>query len=183
MVSQFMQVIIKFPKLLVGAINGPGVGVGATIVPHFDIAYASDTAFFYTPFTQLCVTPEFCSSYTFPRILGPMLAHEMLYLGRRLSATEAKQAGFVNEIIPAGDGFVERVLDRLKAVLEYPNSMRSFILFKRLEKTDEHLGMLLEIHKREMALLDERSIGETSEAAQAVAIMQSSKKKKPPSKL
>ena len=48
-VGRFMLAVIRFPKLLVAAVNGPAVGVGATLLPHCDLVYMADTAFLSTP--------------------------------------------------------------------------------------------------------------------------------------
>jgi enoyl-CoA hydratase/carnithine racemase len=61
---------------------------------------AADKAYFWTPFTQLAVTPEFGSSLMFPKILGQGMANKMLLFNYKMSATEAKQHGMVFDIIP-----------------------------------------------------------------------------------
>jgi len=173
--GRFMSAVIKFTKPIVGAVNGPAVGVGATLVPHCDIVYASDSASFWCPFTQLCVCPEFCSSVTFPSILGPSLANEMLFLGKKLSAKEAKQAKFVSRILPSGEKFLDSVLALLEPALNFPNSGRSFKLFKNLSKNEAYIERMDQICKKELELLDIRSVGSESEAAGAVAFMRKSK--------
>ena len=52
-------------------------------------------ATFHIPFTSLALTPEACSSYTFPRLLGQATALEMLYFNRKLSAEEASTKDLV----------------------------------------------------------------------------------------
>lgn len=82
--GRFALTLLRFPKLVIAAVNGPAVGVGVTLLPHCDIVYAyggneSTTvaggrggglpADFWTPFFRLAIVPEFCSSVTFPEIL------------------------------------------------------------------------------------------------------------------
>lgn len=176
-VGRFISTVIAFPKPLVAAINGPAVGIGATIVPHCDVSFASETAYFWTPFANLCVCPEACSSITFPAILGQSLGNEMLYFGKRLSAAEAKAAGFVSDVLPV-EGFLEAVMARLRPTCKALNAGKSFKLFKGLIKGPEHIARMEAAHRREMAMLDQRSTGPTSDAFLAVAKMNRDKKQK-----
>lgn len=52
------------------AINGPAVGLGAAILPLCDVVWANEKAWFQTPYTSYGQTPDACSSFTFPRIMG-----------------------------------------------------------------------------------------------------------------
>lgn len=68
-----MLAFIHFKKPIVVAINGPALGLGASILPLCDVVWASERAWFQTPCAALHLTPSGCSSYTFPQILGVAL--------------------------------------------------------------------------------------------------------------
>jgi enoyl-CoA hydratase/carnithine racemase len=178
-VGRFMTAVIRFNKPLVAAVQGIAVGVGMTILPHCDLVFAVPHATFEAPFTKVGVCPEFCSSITFPRLMGPSLSSQVLYFGRKLSAQEAKACNLVGEIIHATnrEAFLQAVYDRIRPSLAYPNSTRSMRLFKQLIKNPSVVAELEQVHRTEMALLDERSVGKDSEAAQGVAAILASQKK------
>ncbi|KAF5278132.1 hypothetical protein FQR65_LT03648 [Abscondita terminalis] len=91
---------INYPKLLIAVVNGPAIGYGICGLPLYDIVYASDRATFHAPFLNLEITPDLCTSYTFPRLMGKSLAWEVLFLGRVLNANEALQARLVSTVVP-----------------------------------------------------------------------------------
>ena len=66
----FINAFVNFTKPLIAFVNGPAVGIGLTILGIFDLVIASDKATFAAPFTALALSPEGCSSYTFPRLMG-----------------------------------------------------------------------------------------------------------------
>lgn len=68
---KFVAHFIDFPKPLIAAVNGPAVGISVTVMCLFDMVYATDKATFHTPFMELGQSPEGCSSFMFPRIMGP----------------------------------------------------------------------------------------------------------------
>ncbi|XP_069508965.1 chromodomain Y-like protein 2 isoform X2 [Ambystoma mexicanum] len=97
-IREFVAAFIQFKKPIVVAINGPALGLGASILPLCDIVWASEKAWFQTPYATIRLTPAGCSSYTFPQILGVALANEMLFCGRKLTAQEACSRGLVSQV-------------------------------------------------------------------------------------
>lgn len=124
LLREFVNCFIDFPKPLVAVVNGPAVGIAVTLLALFDAVYASDRATFNTPFIQLAQIPEACSTYTFPKIMGPAKAAEMLLFGKKLTAREAWAQGLVTEVFPEST-FETEVWTRLKTYAKLPpNGMR-----------------------------------------------------------
>ncbi|XP_003788331.2 enoyl-CoA delta isomerase 2, mitochondrial isoform X1 [Otolemur garnettii] len=124
LLRDFIDCFIDFPKPLIAVVNGPAVGISVTTLGLCDAVYATDRATFHTPFSHLGQSPEGCSSYTFPKIMGPSKATEMLIFGKKLTAREACAQGLVTEVFPDST-FQKEVWTRLKAYAKLPpNAMR-----------------------------------------------------------
>jgi enoyl-CoA hydratase/carnithine racemase len=95
---RFMRALLGLDKPIVAAVNGPGIGIGTTMLLHCDFAYAAPSAYLHMPFVDLALVPEFASSLTVPLLVGRVRAAELLLLGEKLSAEEAVADGFVNAI-------------------------------------------------------------------------------------
>ncbi|XP_062952608.1 enoyl-CoA delta isomerase 2 isoform X2 [Cynocephalus volans] len=135
----FVGCFIDFPKPLIAVVNGPAVGISVTLLGLFDAVYASDRATFHTPFSHLGQSPEGCSSYTFPKIMGSAKATEMLIFGKKLTAGEACAQGLVTEVFP--DSTLQKeVWTRLKTYAKLPpNAMRvSKEIIRNTEKEKLH---------------------------------------------
>jgi enoyl-CoA hydratase/carnithine racemase len=87
-------------KPVIAAINGPAVGVGATMTLPMDIRIASDKAKFGFVFARRGIVPEACSSWFLPRVVGINRAMEWVATGRVFPATEALEGGLVSRVVP-----------------------------------------------------------------------------------
>ncbi|MBU3993938.1 MAG: crotonase/enoyl-CoA hydratase family protein [Alphaproteobacteria bacterium] len=86
-------------KPIVGAINGAAVGIGATMTLPMDFRFASEKARIGFVFGRLGITPEACSTWFLPRIVGIERALELFYRADLLTAAEARAAGLVREVV------------------------------------------------------------------------------------
>jgi enoyl-CoA hydratase/carnithine racemase len=90
-------------KPVIAAINGPAVGIGATITLPMDIRLASEEARIGFVFARRGIVPEAASGFFLPRIVGISRALEWCYSGRVLTAAEALSGGLVRSVLPAAD--------------------------------------------------------------------------------
>ncbi|CAH2284221.1 enoyl- delta isomerase 2, mitochondrial isoform X2 [Pelobates cultripes] len=145
--------IIDFQKPLIAVVNGPAIGIGVTVLALFDTVYATERATFNTPFTKLALHPEACSSYTFPRIMGPSKAIEILMFNKKFTAREACDIGLVAEVFP-DNSFHREVRTKLKEYAKLPKNCltASKLLIRDMEKEKLH-----EVCDKEFELIQKRA--------------------------
>lgn len=131
LLTRHMAAFVDFPKPLVAVVNGAAVGVGTTLLPLYDLVYASDKAIFFTPFSSLNITVEGCSSFTFPRFMGQAKASEILLFNKKVTAKEAYELHLATEVFPASSLY-EDVWPRLQAMAKLP--LKSLVYSKALTR-------------------------------------------------
>jgi enoyl-CoA hydratase/carnithine racemase len=126
-------------KPVIAAINGPAVGIGATMTLAMDIRLASEKARIGFVFGRLGIVPEACSSWFLPRIVGIQQALEWVYSAEILTAEQAL-AGRLVRSVHAPD-------DLLPAALELA---RSFVV----DRSPVALGLAKQLLYRNSAAAD-----------------------------
>jgi enoyl-CoA hydratase/carnithine racemase len=106
--------IFECTKPVIAAVNGPAVGIGATMLCAMDVRLASGEARIGFVFGRLGIVPEACSTWFLPRIVGIPQALEWLYSADILTADEAKEGGLVrsvhapDDLLPAAYALAEK---------------------------------------------------------------------------
>jgi enoyl-CoA hydratase/carnithine racemase len=112
-------------KPIIGAINGPSIGLGMIISLYCDIRIASDEARFGTAFAQRGLIAEYGISWLLPRLIGLSNALDLLYSARVIDAQEALRMGLVSRVVPAAELASESgKYARLLATSVSPRSLR-----------------------------------------------------------
>jgi len=101
--------ILRSPKPVVAAVNGPAVGGGAELVFACDMAVASPDAYFSLAQGRYGIGPALGLTFGVP-ILGRKRLADMALTGRRVSATEAERWGLINSI---AEGSLETEVEKL----------------------------------------------------------------------
>lgn len=109
-------------KPIIGAINGPAVGVGITMTLPFDIRMASTSAKIGFVFARRGLVPEAASSWFLPRLVGVSTAMEWCATGRVMSPQEALAGGLLrslhepHELLPAAYALAAEIVENTSAV-------------------------------------------------------------------
>jgi enoyl-CoA hydratase/carnithine racemase len=108
--SYLDRALRSFSKPLIAAVQGPAVGMGVTLLPYFDMVYASTRASFTTPFISLGLVLEYGSSYTLPRLIGRQRTNELVLRAQPIDAETAERWGLVTRLF-AAEELQQRVLE------------------------------------------------------------------------
>ena len=92
--------LFEMKKPVIAAVNGPAVGIGATMLLPMDVRIASSEARFGFVFARRGIVPEACSSWFLPRLVGIQQALEWTLTGRVFGAEEALAGRLVSKVVP-----------------------------------------------------------------------------------
>jgi enoyl-CoA hydratase/carnithine racemase len=170
--GQFTLRVFASTKPVIAAINGPAVGVGATMTLPMDVRLAADDAKLGFVFARRGIVPEAASSWFLPRIVGISRAMEWVATGRVFSAQEALDAGLVRSVHPGGE-----LLDHAYALareIADNTAPVSVALARRLMWT-----MLGAAHPMDAHRADSRGMASRGQSADAVEGVTSFLEKRP----
>ena len=93
----------RLRKPVIAAVNGPAVGIGATMTLPMDVRIAAASARFGFVFARRGIVPEAASSWFLPRVVGISQAMEWVVTGRVFDAAEALRGRLVSRVVPDAD--------------------------------------------------------------------------------
>jgi len=110
---------------IVAAVNGPAVGLGATIALLCDVIFMADTATIADPHVRVGIVAGDGGTAIWPLLVGPARAKQYLLTGDPVTAVEAERIGLVNTVVPADDlsaaamAFAERLAAGAPLAVQY----------------------------------------------------------------
>ncbi len=146
----------------IAAIHGWCLGGGLELALAVDFRIADESATFGLPEVALGILPSSGGTHRLVRMLGPARAKELMLLGRRFDAEEARRLGLATEVVPAGRA-LERSLEIGRELAKLPPLA--------VQTAKQAADVMLEA-SREAGMLIERlayaALAQTPEAKDAV---------------
>ncbi|MGF1647024.1 MAG: enoyl-CoA hydratase-related protein [Kineosporiaceae bacterium] len=146
-VLEFLDALTTTDAVVVAAVPGMAVGVGATMLLHCDHVVAAPDASLRFAFVPVGLVPEAASTLLLPTVIGPVRARTVLLSGDPIDAPRALEWGLVNAVVPA-DGltgaaraFADRVAaqprEALRATKRLLRSETATVAARMAEETAE----------------------------------------------
>jgi enoyl-CoA hydratase/carnithine racemase len=157
--------IFACKKPVIAAINGPAVGIGATMPCAMDIRLCSTKARIGFVFGKIGIVPEACSSWFLPRIVGISQALEWCLGGEIFSAEEAHAGGLVKAVYEP-----EELLPKAYELARKLSAQRSPVgiaLTRQMLYRNSALASPLEAHRVDSLAMFYASIGDGKEGVRA----------------
>lgn len=107
--------ILDCEKPVIAAVNGTAAGGGAQLVLACDLVVMAESAKLVEVFVKRGIIPDAGGAYLLPRIVGPQIAKELMFLADDVSADRCAQLGIANRVVPLSDltSEVEELTNRL----------------------------------------------------------------------
>jgi enoyl-CoA hydratase len=99
--------MIRFPLPLIAAVNGPAVGLGASLVLSCDIVLISDQAHLADPHLNVGLVAGDGGAALWPLMTSMLRAKEFIFTGDRIGPEQAVQLGLANRVVPAAELMAE----------------------------------------------------------------------------
>jgi enoyl-CoA hydratase/carnithine racemase len=95
--------LFRFPKPVIGAIQGPAIGGGLGLAVACDFRVGCPQTRFSANFTKLGFHPGFGLTVTLPRLIGAQAAALLFLSSRRIKGEEALQLGLLDQLVPQSE--------------------------------------------------------------------------------
>lgn len=115
-----LNLLEDIPKPVLAAVNGYALGGGLELALACDMIFASENAKFGLPEINLGIIPGFGGTQRLSRVVGKMLAKQLIMTGEIFSVEKATKIGLVNDVFNSED-FMDQVIDFAKIILSKPS--------------------------------------------------------------
>ncbi len=101
--QRLIAAIMDCEKPVIAAVNGTAAGGGAHLVLACDLVVMADRAKLVEVFVKRGILPDAGGAYLLPRIVGPQIAKELMFLADDVPAARCEQLGIANRVVPAAE--------------------------------------------------------------------------------
>lgn len=147
---------------VVAAVNGPAAGAGCSLALAADIVVAARSAYFLQAFVNMGLIPDAGATWLLPRLAGRARAIEMMMLGERIPAEQARDWGMISRVVEDED-LAEEAVALATQLAQGPTVALGLIRRLAREAQDVPLSEALAAERRA-----QRAAGETQDFKSAV---------------
>jgi 2-(1,2-epoxy-1,2-dihydrophenyl)acetyl-CoA isomerase len=97
--NPMIEALFALPIPVVAAVNGPAAGAGCSLALAADIVIAARSAYFLQAFVNIGLIPDAGATWLLPRLAGRARAMEMMMLGERIPAEQARDWGMISRVV------------------------------------------------------------------------------------
>jgi len=135
--QRLIAAIMDCDKPVVAAVNGTAAGGGAHLVLACDLVVMSDTAKLVEVFVKRGIVPDAGGAYLLPRIVGPQIAKELMFLADSVPAERCAELGIANRVVPAPElaDAVDELTGRLAVAPTKALSLTKWLINRSFESS------------------------------------------------
>jgi enoyl-CoA hydratase/carnithine racemase len=159
-----VDVITRFRKPVISAVQRHCVGVGVEFVAAADITVAADDAVFFLPQVSLGILPGAGGITRLVRRIGETWAARLILTGERIDAATALRIGLVSEVVPR-DELTGRVTELATSIAGFPTAAVQLAKEAVLEAPEVPLATGLRVDKYRLFVLSGTDEKKASHAA------------------
>lgn len=147
----FIRLLGDYPKPIVCAVTGTGVGIGTTLLLHADLVYVHKNAKLITPFVNLALVPEASSSLLLTERIGYVRAFDMLVMGTPITGQTAYEWGLANACFETADEVLTTARQKALHLTKLPATavLQTKVLMKNTQAIKDKM-------EQELVYFDER---------------------------
>lgn len=97
--NPLVEALFALPIPVVAAVNGPAAGAGCSLALAADIVIAARSAYFLQAFINVGLVPDAGATWLLPRLAGRARTMEMMMLGERIPAEQARDWGLISRVV------------------------------------------------------------------------------------
>ncbi len=101
--QRLVEAMLDCEKPVIAAVNGTAAGGGAQLVLASDLVVMADSAKLVEVFVKRGIIPDAGGAYLLPRIVGPQIAKELMFLADSVPAQRCAEIGIANKVVPADE--------------------------------------------------------------------------------